>query len=617
MHSYRHEPLVGRRICRWLQAFARCRGLRHGAAIAVFQGVRVMGCSIQVETIAIGAGLLLMLGCSKGFQVAQSVNPTHGESITPTPTPTPTATIYYVSPSGDDSNSGTSTSSPWKTVAKVNASRFQAGESVLFEGGQTFAGCLIFTGSNLSSTTSNPFTVGSYGTGRFTLNSNCPTVESIPSVGKWSAAIAINGVNGFVLQDAIVSAAGTTTAFGVWIANSSSTAVSGITVQRCDISGFHVADLSQAASEIFITGYPGPGISKIQILNDTLHGAAGVTSPDDNGVNSYGSGQNLVDVTYSGNTIYNIGGHAGNSEGGNGIIANGVNGGVIENNIVHDMGANMNTCGGSAGLWAYSANNITIQYNEVYRVQPSSYTQGCDWDGFDLDGYVTNSVVQYNYSHDNFGGGYIVYVDGPWSNNSFRYNIGQNNGANPNSVKGCFGEFSVGGPGTGTGLAVYNNTFFNNSSTGALVTFGMTSGSIGVSFKNNIFFSEGGADFVNTIWSTVNGTVDFENNDFYATETSAIYWNKANYSTVAAWGTATGVSSAELGIDPQLTGPGSGGITNGYVPASLSGYLLQSDSQMIGVGQTISNAGSTDYFGVSIPNGKGTGFNIGADGSSH
>ena len=37
-------------------------------------------------------------------------------------------TTYYVSTTGSDSNSGTSSSSPWKSIAHVNAKTFKAGE---------------------------------------------------------------------------------------------------------------------------------------------------------------------------------------------------------------------------------------------------------------------------------------------------------------------------------------------------------------------------------------------------------------------------------------------------------------------------------------------------------
>ena len=79
------------------------------------------------------------------------------------------AATYYVSPTGSDSNNGLSTSTPWQTLAKVNASSFNAGDSVLLQGGQTFAGCLTFTPANLAGNKNNPFTIASYGTGQATV----------------------------------------------------------------------------------------------------------------------------------------------------------------------------------------------------------------------------------------------------------------------------------------------------------------------------------------------------------------------------------------------------------------------------------------------------------------
>ena len=51
---------------------------------------------------------------------------------------------YYVSPAGSDSNNGTSATSPWQTIAKVNSFAFPQGSTVSFQGGQTFTGCLTF-----------------------------------------------------------------------------------------------------------------------------------------------------------------------------------------------------------------------------------------------------------------------------------------------------------------------------------------------------------------------------------------------------------------------------------------------------------------------------------------
>ena len=58
-------------------------------------------------------------------------------------------TTYYVSPSGNDGAAGTSPSTAWKTTNKVNSTTFSAGDSVLFEGGQSFSGGLVFTSGGL------------------------------------------------------------------------------------------------------------------------------------------------------------------------------------------------------------------------------------------------------------------------------------------------------------------------------------------------------------------------------------------------------------------------------------------------------------------------------------
>ncbi|MBW8327392.1 MAG: fibronectin type III domain-containing protein, partial [Prolixibacteraceae bacterium] len=64
---------------------------------------------------------------------------------------------YYVSNSGSDSNSGTSATTPWATLVKVNSVSFLPGDIVLFKMGDTFSGQLLpKTGA---------IAYGSYGTG--------------------------------------------------------------------------------------------------------------------------------------------------------------------------------------------------------------------------------------------------------------------------------------------------------------------------------------------------------------------------------------------------------------------------------------------------------------------
>jgi hypothetical protein len=49
------------------------------------------------------------------------------------------AATYYVSSSGNDASAGTATS-PWRTLARVNALTLKPGDAILLRGGDTFAG---------------------------------------------------------------------------------------------------------------------------------------------------------------------------------------------------------------------------------------------------------------------------------------------------------------------------------------------------------------------------------------------------------------------------------------------------------------------------------------------
>lgn len=74
------------------------------------------------------------------------------------------ATDYYVSPTGNDNSNGTSTSTAWKTITRVNNSAFsyQPGDRILFQRGGTWRGEVIM---GTSGTAAQNITVGSYGSG--------------------------------------------------------------------------------------------------------------------------------------------------------------------------------------------------------------------------------------------------------------------------------------------------------------------------------------------------------------------------------------------------------------------------------------------------------------------
>ena len=73
------------------------------------------------------------------------------------------ATNYYVSNSGNDGNNGTSTSTPWQTLAKVNSTTFVAGDTISLQCGGVWREQLRPLGS--SGTAGNPIVFQTYGTG--------------------------------------------------------------------------------------------------------------------------------------------------------------------------------------------------------------------------------------------------------------------------------------------------------------------------------------------------------------------------------------------------------------------------------------------------------------------
>jgi hypothetical protein len=79
------------------------------------------------------------------------------------------AAVYYVSPTGSDSNSGLEPRRSWQTIDKLNRTTFRPGDRILFQGGATFNGMLQLDASDRG-TAIAPIVIASYGTGRATIN---------------------------------------------------------------------------------------------------------------------------------------------------------------------------------------------------------------------------------------------------------------------------------------------------------------------------------------------------------------------------------------------------------------------------------------------------------------
>jgi hypothetical protein len=508
---------------------------------------------------------------------------------------------YYVSDSGNDGNTGTPVQNAWKTIARVNQQMLAPGDTVLFKGGATFDGTLYLDPvRGDTGTPGNPLKIGSYGTGPATINAGTGWGLNAGDVS-W---IEVSNLNFVGAGDH------TNTGNGIWFANDldGGAVLHHIYMDHVDVSGF-------GQHGIMIAAFNGPGFQDggfqdVRVTYAKLHDntEAGLYIAGD-----LTTGQVVQDVYVGHTEAYdNPGMLVGRLyKSGNGIVLSGVNGGIVERSVAHDNGAAGIV---SVGIWAAYSNNVTFQYDEAYGQHDASLSDGA---GFDLDGGVTNSVMQYNYSHDNDGGGYDL-VD--WQhegnvNNTVRFNVSENNARNGRYGGICL-FYDV------KDVMIYNNTVYSSPTADGLKTpsdvyLEYWTGD-GALFVNNIFETTGGVPLVNT-GVVVGGTnLAFLGNDYYAADGKfVILYGGVAYSSLPAWESATFQEwlGAGLQVDPQLVAPGQGGtIDNPDQLNTLYAYELAPDSPLVGMGLDLKayfgiDPGPVDYFGNLLS--PSTGFAMG------
>jgi len=534
-------------------------------------------------------------------------------------------TSYYFAANGSDANNCTSQATACQTIARAQGITYAPGSSINFRGGDSFTGCWSLNQTNVPSKgdKNNPITIQSYGTGTATLRANCP--------GNLTALLLIDGVSGVTVQNLTFAVGGQASA-GIWVQNSPATpTVDTITLQNLDVSGVLNTGPGNFSSEIFIAGnaFIGGGgcgpLNNIKVLNSKLHGAT-VTSHDDNGINGSGCG-NVTNVLYSGNEVWNIGGHA-NAIGGaaaNGIVANQVVGGEVSYNLIHDIGANTNTCGGPTGAMGWQADQLVVQFNEIYNVQPAPDVGGCDFAAIDFDGGVTNSIAQYNYTHDNAGAAWVICC-GAGDGNVIRYNISQNDDKYYKSG----GVVAV----SDVVFKIYNNTIWippvgtDPNHAQACYVFGF-SGTfpVGALIANNICYA-GSPNQWGAAWYADSGgqvppdiaNVEVTHNLY--NDGGLWHINSGVYHSLAEV-QAIGKEAGSVVSDPKVTNPGGGGTCawdptrhNDPQPCPAA-YRLLTGSPGPGLDAGVNlqaapynlNVGTRDYYGNPIT----TTPNIGAD----
>ncbi|GAC1420449.1 MAG: hypothetical protein NVSMB67_12980 [Flavisolibacter sp.] len=177
------------------------------------------------------------------------------------------------------------------------------------------------------------------------------------------------------------------------------------------------------------------------------------------------------------------------SHSGNGIVVSSCRSVVIQSCIATANGWDMPRKGnGPVGIWAFEADSILIQQCISYKNRTSK--GGEDGGGFDLDGGVTNSVIQYCLSYGNEGSGFGIFQyagASPWYNNTIRFNISENDG-NVSAAKAAV--YIWNGPKNKNEFSrcyFYNNTIYNGK--GSAISYAPDSENDSFYFYNNISVS--------------------------------------------------------------------------------------------------------------------------------
>jgi hypothetical protein len=472
-----------------------------------------------------------------------------------------------------------------------------AGDSISFEGGQTFYGSILFDASD-GGTSTSPVAISSYGTGR-------ATIDSADANGLYAHNCA-----GFEITDLIFSGSGNEDANGdngILFINDLDT---GVKLDYILIDNVEVMNYFERGMYFLGPDPSASGFKNVTITNCVVHDCGNM------GINSDGPYPFTTwahENFYVGDCVtYDISGILGRQpHSGSGIVLSNVNGAIIEYCTAYNTGWLCNADGGGPlGIWGWECNQLVIQYCEAY----DNKTQGGDGGGFDLDGGCINSIMQYNYSHDNYGCSYLICHFGGASqfiDNVCRYNIGEDD-----STYNGMGliHFWVGQSDIGMrNIHVYNNTVFVGPNSVGKGIFVMSEDIQDIFIRNNIIITTGGKDMVE-VFGKATSDVTFQGNCYWSSgDDFIINWGKnKTYTSLDAWRSATGqeeLNNNPVGFqtDPMLVDAG-GGWTVGD-PCQLEtmdAYKLTGASPLIDQGLDLYtlfgvDMGTRDFYGNAIP----------------
>jgi hypothetical protein len=494
---------------------------------------------------------------------------------------------YYISLDGDDSSPGTSPAKAWRTIGRVNQQDFAPGDRILFRGGDTFQGTIILSADDAGTAVSR-LGLSSYGEGKAIIS------------GRESEALKADSCIYLTVEHMEFTGLG----------RKSGNTTDGLLIRQCD-------DL--VLDELEVSGFQHSGVHVHQ-CNDAV--ITHVVAHENGFAGIHVTGTTIWDsANYDNHNLY-IGyciaeNNPGdptvlNNHSGNGILASSVEGGVIEYCEAFNNGWDMPWTGnGPVGIWIWDCTEFTIQHCIAHHNRTNP--EAADGGGFDFDGGVSNSVIQYCISFSNEGAGFGLYEFGAakaWENNTVRYNLSVDDGIINGGSAGIWKDDNQG---TMRNCQIYNNTFYNSQEDGSCIW--MYDNYPGYHFYNNAF--------------VYNGTLIAEGQTLKdEVFLGNLYWNLSGdesffeYDSMEEWAETTGnerYRNRTVGLyqDPLFQNAGPIGVTDPKMVSreSVAGYIPQSGSPLVDGGLDLRalfqiDPGVQDLLGNSLTSGKN--YDIGA-----
>lgn len=495
--------------------------------------------SVMVPFARSGAVVAIASALVAAFVAVQRHVETSSSGLSsPRPDSRSPVVTYYVSPTGNNTASGTTPRTAWRTLARASKAVLLPGDRLLLQGGKRFSGQLTIGQADGGSAT-RPVLISTYGAGRATIVSPSNGILVYDAIGVEISGFVIVGLKAMRPVDA-----------GIQLYSDLAGHQSGhIAISRVNVSRFG-AGISIGALK------DRAGFRDVSITRAILHGNL------DAGLATYGPAFNPAAPEYANEGIHiahvqafgNLGDPRDTTHNsGNGIVLGSVKNATVTWSSAHGNGGRGGALHeGPEGLWAYDSTGVVIAHDVAYGNNSRSAADG---GGFGLDLNTSDSVLEYDLSYRNHGSGFLIFSTpaNPQSGNVIRFDISHGDARGSGPV----GGIAVGGT---AGSAVYQNTVVMGqlSNGPALRIAGQPRG---VKVLNNIFSASSGGLVARAVHSYARSGVLLAGNDYAAPSGHwNVIWAQAAYFSLGTWRAATGeelVRGRQTGrmLLPRFVGP--------------------------------------------------------------